>query len=86
MKKRPTIIFDSTLKDVLVDDDIFIVERQDDDSFNKDDSDKGKSNKGNSNKDDQNDDRNEDKNEDRNEDKNEDVVITNELKRQIVNI
>lgn len=67
MKKRPTIIFDSTLKDVLVDDDIFIIERQDDDK-----------NAGDSNKDDQN--------EDRNEDKNEDTVITNELKRQIVNI
>lgn len=40
MKKRPTIIFDSTLKDVLVDDNIFIVERQDDSDSNKDNSNK----------------------------------------------
>lgn len=64
MKKRPTIIFDPTLKDVLVDDDIFIVERQDDDNSNKDNSNKGKSNK----------------------DDQDDTIITNELKRQIVNI
>ena len=49
MKKRPTIIFDSTLKDVLVDDDIFIVEREDDGNKNTGDS----SNKNIPNKDDQ---------------------------------
>ena len=65
MKKRPTIIFDSTLKDVLVDDNIFIVEQQDDGDSNKDGSNKNKSNK---------------------DDQNDDAIITNELKRQIVNI
>ena len=65
MKKRPTIIFDPTLKDVLVDDDIFIVEREDDGDKNAGDSDKNISNK---------------------DDQNDDTVITNELKRQIVNI
>ena len=84
MKKRPTIIFDSTLKDVLVDDNIFIVERQDDGDSNKDESDKDNSNKDSSNKDNSNKDSS--NKDDQNEDRNDDAIITNELKRQIVNI